>query len=1568
MSESLRDLVVTLSLNSDHFTKNIKSLSSIIKEAQSEFNLAAAGADGFEKSLDGMKAKSASLNKQLQNQNKIVEQSRRAYEKAKDVLAKSVQGNEDLKNSLSGAKQKYADIQDELKRFTKVYDDAVKTMGQDNADQLLGGSLEDLKEQAEAAKNEIDDLNKRLTVSDRTIRNNADAVTRTKTAYNKAQAEAKKLSSELKKLDKDISTQSNKWYSASQALEKFSKVSDKFAKTTGKIGATLSATLTAPIVAAGKSVLQSSIDYESAFASVQKTVDATEGEFAELSSQIKQMSTEIATDATDIAETFAIAGQMGIEADNLAEFARVMIDLGNSTDIIATDAASSLSQFRNITGMASDDFDRLGSTLVALGNNFATTESKVMDMSLRLAGAGAQIGLSEPEILAFATALSSVGIEAEMGGSAFSKALIKMEVASETGGKALDDFAKVAGMSGDAFATMWKNDPTKAFMSFLEGLAGMDEQGMSAIATLNEIGIAEVRLRDTLLRSTNAVELMADAQSLANKAWDENVALSNEANRRYATTESKIKNLKNNFKLFGMQLGSDVSPKLNGLIDSADKFVDGLNNMSLSQREFTINAAGIAAAAGPAMLGISGISRALSTISGKIAPFVKAMAAAGGGVGGFVTALTSSPLGVAALAAALGAGAYAFIDYASGAKKARDAVTGLRDTADKWQRTQAKTLYDNEGLKAFGLSADAFTKGEKDFTQSAQDWMDSILAVWSDGKRESQKDVKGWVDTFKELNTGVRDELTSMQESAEKYGYSGVSASLQTDIDTLNSMDKEISKLLNNRRNRKLSEKDQIKLNELINQREAIVVKYRLEEETGKSGYQAILDQLNKDEAKAAATGTTVTTERYGEALKATAEGFKTVRSELDAWYDAEYDVVQLIENETEREEARAALDRKYNEERTKAAQEYASALKQVTPEVMNSEQMKSAAEGIGQITAKVAQLSTAVGGDKQQERANILSEIDALASNLDEGALTSYYTTLTQIQSLYKDFGMDQGEVNTMFGMDVESELTQLASLQTSITNAGTELEGLQNMLGESLVQEMEPILVELDLTNAQTAWTNFASNPGAITATVESYDDSGAPALTPVASVNITGWDLKAFNEYMALNPTKINGVLRVKDFSGKASELLNQEGTRVFDENGVEIPVTPDVAKQLTDRDLVVLNENGKIDIIITPKVENIENVAEELSALLTAPSKTGTGIYGQVYDGEKMVPESVMTKLRDVKDIVDYVKDNEDSFFGTLFGTNKAATADAEKYLTNMFTADDIANLQAYVTEMTNLAAAGATFTPEMTAQFTEVATFLESIDTLGLGENITAGIAEGMQSETIDWTTAAQTVGDNAINSLKNALGIQSPSTVARDQVGAFIAEGVADGMENYSFTSAAKTMANNAISAAKSAVSAAKDTISFSSGASIGRNFGDGIASGIRAAMPSIIAAAKDAAKAGVKAAKDELDINSPSRKARDEIGVMFSRGIADGIRDESEKQSKVIANAAKFITDSAAGVVAGSTYNNQRSYNNSSSVNVTVENLHVRDDQDVRSLAIEIASLVKRQNAGHGTPAVLKG
>ena len=400
------------------------------------------------------------------------------------------------------------------------------------------------------------------------------------TALNNARAAVKQTQADIAGCNKELKTAQSEWTKAGKSLESFGKSCDNVSKNLNKAGKLLSTTLTTPIVALGTAALKSSIDFESSFTSVRKTVDATEAQFDQLAATSKKMSTEIAAGTDEINEVMASGGQLGVATEHLSDFTRVMIDLGNSCeDLNAGDAATTIAQFANIMGTSQSQFSNIGSTLVDLGNNFATTEKPIMEMAHRMAGAGKQVGLTEAQVLGFAAALSSVGIEAQMGGSAFSKALIKMEVASATGGDALEDFGKVAGMTGQQFKALWDSDPAAAFQSFIVGLSKLDDEGESAIAVLDEIGIKEVRLRDTMLRAVNATDLFSRAQNMATSAWKKNTALSEEANKRYATTESKLKNLKNTALLFGQQIGDDLNPTIRSLIDGAEELLQKFLSM-----------------------------------------------------------------------------------------------------------------------------------------------------------------------------------------------------------------------------------------------------------------------------------------------------------------------------------------------------------------------------------------------------------------------------------------------------------------------------------------------------------------------------------------------------------------------------------------------------------------------------------------------------------------------------------------------------------------------------------------------------------------------------------------------------------------------------------------------------------------------------------------------------------------------------------------------------------------------------------------------------------------------------
>lgn len=165
------------------------------------------------------------------------------------------------------------------------------------------------------------------------------------------------------------------------------------------------------------------MDFETAFASVRKTVDASDETYAELEETLWDMSEVMPQTAVDLAGLMAAAGQLGVDTDNLAQFTKVVANLGVATNLTAEDAATLLAQYANITQMPLEDIERLGSVIVALGNNMATTEADITALAQRLASTGSLVGLSDAKIMGLSAAMASLGVEAEAGGTAMSKTL-----------------------------------------------------------------------------------------------------------------------------------------------------------------------------------------------------------------------------------------------------------------------------------------------------------------------------------------------------------------------------------------------------------------------------------------------------------------------------------------------------------------------------------------------------------------------------------------------------------------------------------------------------------------------------------------------------------------------------------------------------------------------------------------------------------------------------------------------------------------------------------------------------------------------------------------------------------------------------------------------------------------------------------------------------------------------------------------------------------------------------------------------------------------------------------------
>lgn len=422
----------------------------------------------------------------------------------------------------------------------------------------------------------------------------------------------------------------------SNAQASLSKTANKMAM----MGGALTLGLTMPLVKLGKEVFGASVAWESAFTGVRKTIDGTEADYAALEKGIIGMSKTLPASAAEIAGVAEAAGQLGVAKENILTFSKTMIDLGEATDLTSDDAATSLAQFTNITGAVTKygatAYERLGSVIVDLGNKGASTESQIVAMGMRIAGAGAQVGLTDAQIMGISSALASVGVEAEAGGSAMSTFLSNMNLAVSKGGKDLKKFAKVAGMSSKDFSKMFKDDAAGAMEAFIVGLGKAEDP----IKTLSDMGIDDIRMRDALLRLAGAGTLLGDSIDTANSAWSQNSALSEEASKRYATMESVLAMVKNNVTELARQIGDALAPYVMVAAKWVGKLTTFLQGMSPELKDNIVKVGLFAAALGPGMVAISGI---LKGMSGFIGTFKIALGPVGLLAGGLLALYKLSP-------------------------------------------------------------------------------------------------------------------------------------------------------------------------------------------------------------------------------------------------------------------------------------------------------------------------------------------------------------------------------------------------------------------------------------------------------------------------------------------------------------------------------------------------------------------------------------------------------------------------------------------------------------------------------------------------------------------------------------------------------------------------------------------------------------------------------------------------------------------------------------------------------------------------------------------------------------
>jgi TP901 family phage tail tape measure protein len=643
---------------------------------------------------------------------------------------------------------------------------------------------------------------------------------------NRATAELAGMESRLRDTNAEIRLQASSWTTLENSLnsagEKLQNVGSKM----GDIGVALTKTVTAPIVAVGGLATKFAVDFESAFAGVRKTVDGTEQDFAQLETGIRDMSKQIPVAASEIAKVAESAGQLGIQKQAILGFTRTMEDLGVATDLTADQAATALARLANITKMPQEQFDRLGSTVVALGNAGASTESEIVAMGLRIAGAGNQIGLSEPQILSFASALSSVGIEAEAGGSSISRVMIEIATAVEEGGKQLQLFASVSGTSTAQFQKQFREDAAGAVVSFIEGLGKMQKAGQSTFGVLDALKLSEIQVRDALLRASGAGDLFRKSLETGSKAWAENTALTKEAEQRYKTTASQMQIFRNRLTDIGITLGQAIIPALLKTMDALQPLIDLLAKMAKwfsglgsGMQSAIIATVAFTAALGPAMIIMGSMIRSTGVVVSAFGSLAGVVARAGGvmviattavrGLGAALMFLVANPVGIAITAvAALVAGIVVLYKVMS-----KDSIPAVQRFGDQSQAAMSQASGSFAKFRDGAKSAlqDTSKAAKYEGGNIAKNLVDKIGGGAKKAKDTASENLRALVDEMKAtvdrsadtlnklgdaLVAALKSQYTAMQKNQEDALSQKVQSEKKASDAVLKQYDKELDEKL----------------------------------------------------------------------------------------------------------------------------------------------------------------------------------------------------------------------------------------------------------------------------------------------------------------------------------------------------------------------------------------------------------------------------------------------------------------------------------------------------------------------------------------------------------------------------------------------------------------------------------------------------------------------------------------------------------------------------------------------------------------------------------------------------
>lgn len=345
-------------------------------------------------------------------------------------------------------------------------------------------------------------------------------------------------------------------------------------------------------VMAGKQAVQMYAEMDQEMASVRKYTGLTAEQVEHLNEEFKKIDTRSSREQLN--QLAQEAGRLGKTSEkDVLGFVRAADQINVALDDLGEGATLQLSKLTNIFG----DEERLGTeqSLLAVGSvinelsqNCTASAGYLSSFAQRLAGVGAQAGMTVPQIMAFGAVLDSQGQKVEMSATALSKLIMNLFKETET-------IATATGLNLNEFNAALQRSTNEGLLMLLRRLHELG--GMDVLAPVfKDMGENGARASAVISALAGNIDMLIWEQEEAQKAYEEATSLTKEFNVQNTTVQANLDKARKGFKEMAIQLGQELAPVMKHFVSSTSASMRVLLTMIKFVKENKVAITSLAAA------------------------------------------------------------------------------------------------------------------------------------------------------------------------------------------------------------------------------------------------------------------------------------------------------------------------------------------------------------------------------------------------------------------------------------------------------------------------------------------------------------------------------------------------------------------------------------------------------------------------------------------------------------------------------------------------------------------------------------------------------------------------------------------------------------------------------------------------------------------------------------------------------------------------------------------------------------------------------------------------------------